>query len=68
MRTALAMGADTALHIQEDDALHPLRIAQILKTLILLKEFNLVIMGKQAIDDDYNQTVDFHFSGSVMSL
>ena len=51
------MGADQALHVTSEDQLHPLRIAQILKSLVKMKDFNLVLMGKQAIDDDYNQTV-----------
>lgn len=51
------MGADKAIHVSAEDQLHPLRIARILKHVILMKNFNFVIMGKQAIDDDYNQTV-----------
>ena len=51
------MGADQALHVASEDQLHPLRIAQILESLVKMKGFNLVLMGKQAIDDDYNQTV-----------
>ena len=51
------MGADSAIRIDTRDALHPLRVAQLLKELIGMKGFDFVIMGKQAIDDDYNQTV-----------
>jgi electron transfer flavoprotein beta subunit len=56
IRTALAMGADKGIHVVTDDMLEPLAVAKILK--IIVQEINpeLIIMGKQAIDDDYNQT------------
>eukprot|EP00210_Caulerpa_lentillifera_P002948 g2815.t1 len=56
LRTALAMGMDKAIHVETPDGLHPMKIARILKQVILQKDFNLVLLGKQAIDDDYNQT------------
>ncbi|MBC8049665.1 MAG: electron transfer flavoprotein subunit beta/FixA family protein [Chitinophagales bacterium] len=56
LRTALAMGADRAIHISTDDALEPLVIAKLLKTVVEKEGAGLVIMGKQAIDDDCNQT------------
>ena len=58
-RVALARGADSALLIETDESLEPIHIASILKTLILevLETVpGLVILGKQAIDDDCNQT------------
>jgi electron transfer flavoprotein beta subunit len=56
LRTALAMGADRAIHIQTDITLDPLVIAKLLKTVAVKEEAGLIIMGKQAIDNDCNQT------------
>ncbi len=56
LRTALAMGADRAVHVTADDALEPLVIAKLLKAIVAKEGAALVIMGKQAIDDDCNQT------------
>lgn len=57
LRTSLAMGADRAIHIiHSDDSLEPLAIAKLLKHIIITEEPDLILMGKQAIDDDYNQT------------
>ena len=56
LRTALAMGADRAILIETDDALEPLTIAKILKGVADVEQPGLVIVGKQAIDDDSNQT------------
>ncbi len=56
LRTALAMGADRAIHIMTDEALEPLAIAKLLKAIVAKESAGLVIMGKQAIDDDCNQT------------
>ena len=56
LRTALAMGADRAIHILTDDTLEPLAVAKILKEICDKETPDLVICGKQAIDDDYNQT------------
>jgi electron transfer flavoprotein beta subunit len=56
LRTALAMGADRAIHIQTDDALEPLAVAKMLKALVEKEQPGLVLMGKQAIDGDNNQT------------
>lgn len=56
LRTALAMGADRAIHIATDDVIEPLAAAKILKTIIEQEKPNLVLLGKQAIDDDCNQT------------
>lgn len=55
LRHGLALGADTATLIETTTTLEPLHIAQILKTYIELNPVDLVIMGKQAIDDDANQ-------------
>ena len=56
LRTGLAMGADRALLVETDNDLEPLGIARALKTLVDREEPDLVIMGKQAIDGDNNQT------------
>ena len=56
IRTALAMGADRGIHVLTDDELQPLAVAKMLKALVDNEEPGLVIMGKQAIDDDANQT------------
>ncbi len=56
-RTALsAMGADRAILIETDTELEPLAVAKLLKQIVLKEEPHLVILGKQAIDDDSNQT------------
>lgn len=55
LRHALAMGADSALLIQNETFLEPLHIAKILKAITEKEKIDLVIMGKQAIDDDSNQ-------------
>jgi electron transfer flavoprotein beta subunit len=52
----LAQGADSAIHIRSDVSLEPLAIAQCLQTLVEEQKPDIVIMGKQAIDDDCNQT------------
>jgi electron transfer flavoprotein beta subunit len=56
LRTALAMGADRAIHVQTDAELQPLAVAKALKALCDKEQPRLVVMGKQAIDDDANQT------------
>ena len=56
LRTALAMGADRAIHVQTDAELQPLAVAKLLKAVVEKEEPGLVIAGKQAIDDDSNQT------------
>ncbi|MDE2302527.1 MAG: electron transfer flavoprotein subunit beta/FixA family protein [Sphingomonadales bacterium] len=56
LRTALAMGADRAILVQTDDEVEPLAVAKILKAIAAEEEPGLVILGKQAIDDDCNQT------------
>ena len=56
IRTALAMGADRGIHIKTEGVVEPLGVAKILKEIILKEKPNLVLMGKQAIDDDCNQT------------
>ncbi|OUS12156.1 electron transfer flavoprotein subunit beta [Rhodospirillales bacterium 47_12_T64] len=56
LRTGLAMGADRGIHIQSDDELQPLAIAKLLKAVVGNEEPGLVILGKQAIDGDNNQT------------
>ena len=55
LRTALAMGADRAILVQTDDAVEPLAVAKILHAIADEEQPGLVILGKQAIDDDSNQ-------------
>jgi Electron transfer flavoprotein, beta subunit len=56
LRTALALGADRAILVETDAELQPLAVAKILKALVDKEQPGLVILGKQAIDDDNNQT------------
>ncbi len=56
IRTALAMGADRGLHVLSDRELQPLAVAKLLAAIVKREEPGLVILGKQAIDDDSNQT------------
>jgi electron transfer flavoprotein beta subunit len=56
IRTALAMGADRGILVKADGAVEPLAVAKILKAIVEAEKPRLVIMGKQAIDDDCNQT------------
>ncbi|NML46295.1 electron transfer flavoprotein subunit beta/FixA family protein [Ramlibacter sp. G-1-2-2] len=56
LRTAMAIGADRAILVQTDEALEPLAVAKLLKALVDKEQPGLVILGKQAIDDDCNQT------------
>ena len=56
LRTALAMGADRAILVKTDATVEPLAVAKILKAVVGNEKADLVILGKQAIDDDCNQT------------
>ena len=56
IRTALAMGADRGIHVKTDATVEPLAVAKILKGVVADEAPGLVILGKQAIDDDANQT------------
>jgi electron transfer flavoprotein beta subunit len=56
IRTGLAMGADRGILVQTDEAVEPLAVAKLLKAVVDEEAPDLVIMGKQAIDDDCNQT------------
>ena len=56
LRTALAMGADRAILVKTDDLVEPLAVAKILKGVVAAEAPEIVILGKQAIDDDCNQT------------
>ena len=56
LRTALAMGADRAILVKTDQSVEPLAVAKLLKCVVENEKPDLVIMGKQAIDDDCNQT------------
>jgi electron transfer flavoprotein beta subunit len=56
IRTGLAMGADRGILVKTDKTLEPLAVAKILKAIVEQEKPGLVIMGKQAIDDDCNQT------------
>src|SRR5438128_4713474 len=56
IRTALAMGADRGILVETDVELQPLAVAKLLKAVAAKEQAGLVILGKQAIDDDANQT------------
>jgi electron transfer flavoprotein beta subunit len=56
LRTAMAIGADRAILVQSDEELQPLAVAKLLKALMDKEQPGLIILGKQAIDDDCNQT------------
>ncbi len=56
LRTALAMGADRAILVRTEERIEPLAAAKILREVVRAQEPDLVLMGKQAIDDDANQT------------
>jgi electron transfer flavoprotein beta subunit len=56
LRSALALGADRALHINTDSPLEPLAIAKILHVLVQQEQPQIVLLGKQSIDGDHNQT------------
>lgn len=56
LRTALALGVDRAIHIPADGVVEPLAVAKLLVAIVQKENPDLVIMGKQAIDDDANQT------------
>ena len=56
LRTALAMGADRAVHVETEVALEPLTVAKLLKAVADKEQPQILLLGKQAIDDDANQT------------
>lgn len=56
LRTALALGGDRAIHVETSLETQPLGVAKTLKILVMRESPQLVILGKQAIDDDFNQT------------
>jgi electron transfer flavoprotein beta subunit len=56
IRTGLAMGADRGIHVKTDAAVEPLAVAKILQKIASEEKPGLIILGKQAIDDDSNQT------------
>ena len=56
IRTGLAMGADRGIHVETDEDLEPLAVAKLLKALIEKEQPGMLIVGKQAIDGDNNQT------------
>ena len=56
LRTALAMGADRAILVKADGIVEPLAVAKLLRSVVTAEAPQLVILGKQAIDDDANQT------------
>ena len=56
LRTAMAIGADRGLLVQTDAELQPLAVAKLLKEIAIKEQPGLIILGKQAIDDDANQT------------
>ena len=56
LRTALAMGADRSVHVETEAALEPLAVAKLLKAVVDKEQPQILLLGKQAIDDDANQT------------
>jgi electron transfer flavoprotein beta subunit len=56
LRTAMAIGADRGILVQTDEQLEPLAVAKLLKALVDKEQPGLIVLGKQAIDDDCNQT------------
>src|SRR5712671_6659244 len=56
IRTALAMGADRGILVKTEGSAEPLAVAKILKAIAAAEQPGLIVMGKQAIDDDSNQT------------
>ena len=56
LRTGLAMGADRGILVETDELVEPLAVAKVLKSIVEAEQPGLVILGKQAIDDDANQT------------
>ncbi|PUA29937.1 MAG: hypothetical protein B0W54_05205 [Cellvibrio sp. 79] len=56
LRAALALGADRAIHINTNEALEPLSIARLLKEVVMQEGPGLILLGKQSIDGDHNQT------------
>src|SRR5438309_7083982 len=56
LRTALAIGADRAILVETSVELQPLAVAKLLKAIVVKEQPQLVVLGKQAIDDDANQT------------
>lgn len=63
LRHALGLGADSALHVVSDQELQPLAVARCLAALSKQHQIGLALLGKQAIDDDCNQTVRHSTSG-----
>jgi electron transfer flavoprotein beta subunit len=59
LRTALAMGAARAIHVQCEVAVDPWNVARLLRAIVEKEQPQLVLMGKQAVDDDANQTGQF---------
>src|SRR5213595_480124 len=56
LRTAMAIGADRGILVESNEDLQPLAVAKVLKALVDKEQAQLIILGKQAIDDDSNQT------------
>ena len=56
LRTALAMGADKAIHVEVEDDPEPLGVAKVLKAVAEKEKINLILLGKQSIDRDFGQT------------
>src|SRR5271154_5327512 len=56
LRTALAMGADKAIHVETEEDVEPLGVAKILKAIVDRDGSNLILLGKQSIDRDFGQT------------
>ena len=56
IRNALAMGADSGIFVEANETLEPLNVAKIISSITTKEKFDLILLGKQAIDDDMNAT------------
>lgn len=68
LRVAMAIGADRSVHVRTDDVLEPLAVAKVLREIVKREQPDLVLLGKQAIDDDANQTGQMHSALCDMPL
>jgi hypothetical protein len=68
LRHALGLGADRALHVVSEQELQPLAVARLLAAVVKRESVGLALLGKQAIDDDCNQTVSASCTTSVKAI
>ena len=65
LRHAMGLGADRALHVVSEQELQPLAVARLLAAIARRENSGLALLGKQAIDDDCNQTVGERFAWAI---